>query len=291
MKLNPILLCLQGFLLSDWAAITDFFGSVFNGTDMNMPGFRAYGNSDQANPAAATNSWWGKNLVDAVTNGTVPEARLDDMVTRIMASYYKLDQTNLPKVNFDYLTEDTYYQGQLVNEHVNVQGDHGKLIREIGAAGTILLKNTNHALPLNAQKIKSLAVFGSDAGPNPEGPNSCGDRGCDSGTLVVGWGSGSTFISLFSFEFMYTIRFTDWASTSYRWFLAATNFPYLIDPLAAIQEYVHDQSPTTEINYVLDDYNYNSVTGTAKQADTCLVFGSSGVFFCFTSPVLLKLIS
>ena len=39
---------------------------------------------------------------------------------------------------------DTYRDGVLVNEHVNVQGDHYKLIREIGAASTVLLKNVNN---------------------------------------------------------------------------------------------------------------------------------------------------
>lgn len=98
-----------------------------------------------------------------------------------------------PAVNFDYNTEDDYYEGQLVNEHVNVQGNHGQLIREIGAASTVLLKNTKNALPINFSKVKNLAIIGSDAGPNPDGPNSCGDRGCDQGTLAIGWGSGSTY--------------------------------------------------------------------------------------------------
>lgn len=37
-----------------------------------------------------------------VNNGTVPGERLDDMVTRIMAAYYKLGQNNnYPEVNFN----------------------------------------------------------------------------------------------------------------------------------------------------------------------------------------------
>jgi beta-glucosidase len=47
--------------------------------------------------------------------------------------------------SFDYTTEETSVNGVVVNEHVNVQGDHYKLIREIGAASTILLKNTNES--------------------------------------------------------------------------------------------------------------------------------------------------
>lgn len=34
----------------------------------------------------------GFKLVDAVKNGSVSESRVDDMVTRIMASWYKMGQ-------------------------------------------------------------------------------------------------------------------------------------------------------------------------------------------------------
>jgi hypothetical protein len=46
---------------------------------------------------------------------------------------------------------------------------------------------------MDFSKVKNLAILGSDAGPNPDGPNSCSDRGCDQGTLALGWGSGSEF--------------------------------------------------------------------------------------------------
>ena len=55
---------------------------------------------------------------------------------------------------------------------------------------TVLLKNTNKALPLS--KPKFVGVFGEDAGPNVWGPNACSDRGCDNGTLGMAWGSGSS---------------------------------------------------------------------------------------------------
>lgn len=43
------------------------------------------------------------------------------------------------------------------------------LIRTIGAASTVLLKNTNGALPLN--KPKTIGIIGNGAGSNPSGPN------------------------------------------------------------------------------------------------------------------------
>lgn len=51
--------------------------------------------------------------------------------------------------------------------YVNVQGDHAKIVRELGAAGLVLLSNKDDILPLS-KKIKSIAIVGSDAGPNPE---------------------------------------------------------------------------------------------------------------------------
>ncbi|KAL9619242.1 MAG: hypothetical protein Q9160_006094 [Pyrenula sp. 1 TL-2023] len=63
--------------------------------------------------------------------------------------------------------------------------------------------NAGNALPL--KKPASLAIIGQDAIVNPSGANSCTDRGCDTGTLAMGWGSGTA------------------------------EFPYLIAPLDAIK--------------------------------------------------------
>jgi hypothetical protein len=81
------------------------------GCDMDMPGFKAYGQGDQneADPATAVNSWWGVNLIEAARNGSVPEWRVDDMVTRTLAAWYKLGQdSGYPDVNFNHTTQETY---------------------------------------------------------------------------------------------------------------------------------------------------------------------------------------
>lgn len=41
---------------------------------------------------------------------------------------------------------------QVHNLHIDVQADHYQIVREIGHAGAVLLKNTNGALPLNAPR-------------------------------------------------------------------------------------------------------------------------------------------
>lgn len=52
----------------------------------------------------------------------------------------------------------------------------------------------------------------------------------------------------------------------------AANFPYLITPYEAIQNYVNSKSPDTVIQAVFSDFNYGAVNKTARYADACLVF-------------------
>lgn len=128
-----------------------------------------------------------------------------------------------------------------VNWHVNVQDDHASLIREIGGASTVLLKNTNNALPLN--KPKSVAVIGEDAHDNPGGPNSCSDRNCDTGTLAMGWGSGTA------------------------------NFPYLIAPNTALKaQAANDKS---EYANVSNNYDFDDVRAAVTGAEVAIVFANA----------------
>lgn len=163
-------------VMSDWQA-THSTLSAIAGLDMTMPGDVTFNSGD---------SYFGANLTDYVNNGTIPMNRLDDMATRIVAGWYLLHQDNAsyPAVNFNAFHPDD----EDTNEHVDVQDDHYKLVREIGAASTVLLKNENGALPL--KKPRSLVLIGSDAGPGRAGPNQFADQGGNDGVLAMGWGSG-----------------------------------------------------------------------------------------------------
>jgi beta-glucosidase len=77
----------QGFVMSDWQAQHSGVGTALAGLDMSMPG-------DTVFDSGLT--FWGTNLTIAVLNGTIPEWRMDDMATRIMAAYY-------------YVGRDTHY--------------------------------------------------------------------------------------------------------------------------------------------------------------------------------------
>ncbi|KAI1765702.1 glycoside hydrolase family 3 protein [Hypoxylon sp. FL1150] len=228
----------QGFVMSDWQAQHSGAASAVSGLDMTMPGDTEFNTGL---------SFWGTNLTLAVLNGTVPQYRVDDMAMRIMAAYFKVGRTlKQDPITFDSWTRDTFgpihyavKEGhQQINWHVDAQKEHGNLIREIGAKATVLLKN-NGALPL--KKPKFLAVIGEDAGPSPLGPNGCSDRGCDEGTLAMGWGSGSD------------------------------DFPYLITPLDALNfQAVEDH---TRIEAVLDNYAWTTTEALITQEGaTALVF-------------------
>jgi beta-glucosidase-like glycosyl hydrolase len=167
----------QGFVMSDWSAQHSTISAMM-GLDMSMPGDITFDSGT---------SYFGANLTAYVQEGIIPEVRVDDMATRILASWYLLgqDSPNYPTTNFDAfhpLDEST-------NEHIDVQGNHGKLVREIDAASIVLLKNVNGALPL--KKPRKLVLVGSDAAPaHIAGPNEFSDQGGVDGVLAMGWGSG-----------------------------------------------------------------------------------------------------
>ncbi|KAI4866509.1 glycoside hydrolase family 3 protein [Hypoxylon rubiginosum] len=228
----------QGFVMSDWQAQHSGAASAVAGLDMTMPGDTLFNSGF---------SFWGTNLTLAVLNGTVPQYRVDDMAMRIMAAYFKVGRTiDQGPITFDSWTRDTFgpihfaaNEGyQQINWHVDAQEDHGDLIREIGAKSTVLLKNEG-VLPL--KKPRFLAVIGEDAGPSPIGPNGCSDRGCDEGTLAMGWGSGSD------------------------------DFPYLITPIDALQYQALDDH--TRIEAILDNYASSTIEALVTQEDAiALVF-------------------
>ncbi|CAJ2512525.1 Uu.00g055400.m01.CDS01 [Anthostomella pinea] len=154
----------QGYVMTDWNAQHTTVASANTGLDMTMPGSDYDGNS----------ILWGPQLTAAVSSGQVPQARLDDMVRRILASWYLVGQdSTYPSINLD----------------ANVQGTHSTNVRATARDGIVLLKNDGNILPL--QKPAKLGLVGSAAVVNPAGMNACVDRGCNTGALGMGWGSGT----------------------------------------------------------------------------------------------------
>ncbi|OAA54303.1 beta-glucosidase [Niveomyces insectorum RCEF 264] len=223
----------QGFVMSDWLGQYTGVASALAGLDMAMPG-------DTMIPLLGT-GFWMYEMTRAVLNGSVPLDRLDDMATRVLATWYQMgqDAADYPPPNFSSFTDDAtgqLYPGAIlsptgiVNEFVDVRADHGPTVaRQIATDSITLLKNENSLLPLSP--VRPLVVFGTDAAVNPDGANACLDRSCNTGTLGMGWGSGTA------------------------------NYPSFDDPITALRNrstggvayYNTDEFPSNFLNNASDD--------------------------------------
>lgn len=230
----------QGIVMTDWLAHIGGVSSALAGLDMSMPG-------DGSIPLLGQ-SYWAYELSNSVLNGSVPMERLNDMVTRIVATWLQMgqDSGDYPDVNFSSNTADASglcYPGAVlspicnpINQYVAVNTtEHAATAKQVAQEGITLLKNDNNALPLKLNA--TLRVFGTDAQNNLQGPNSCGSRACDSGVLGMGWGSGTA------------------------------NYPYLDAPIDALRRRIPN----------VDYYATDTFPSGAKVAldDTALVFINS----------------
>lgn len=243
----------QGFVQSDWLAQRSGVDSILAGLDMTMPG--------DGMVWADGDSLMGPILTRAVLNSSIPIERLNDMATRIVATWYQMGQDDETKFssdgpNFSSWTNDEegliYFgagEGEtgIVNKFIDVSGDHFKIARKIAAEATVLVKNDDGVLPFKrgAWGGRKIGVYGEDAGPG-RGANYCKDRGCNQGTLASGWGSG------------------------------AVEFTYLIDPLGALlTAFNTSKHDVPDITSILDNYSLKKIRKSAIDQDLCLVFANA----------------
>lgn len=264
--LNGILkteLGFQGFVTSDWDAQHSGVATANAGLDMIMP----------------DGGYWGDNLTEAIKNGSVAESRLDDMVTRILASWYHLGQDQ------DY-PEVAVHNYDVEAPIVDVRGDHASLIREIGAAGAVLVKNFDNALPL--KKPKYLNIYGYDA-KTPDAPWTTSSRfggGYDvnfgwttfNGTLVTGGGSGSNTPSYLISPFEAIQRRVVQDGGMVRWDFASINptvYRNAEASLVFINAYASESFDRTELTNEFSDNLVKNVA--ANCSNTIVVVHSAGI--------------
>jgi beta-glucosidase len=125
-----------GFVMSDWGATHSTVEAANAGLDMEMP----------------SGDYFGSALASAISEGSVAQARLDDMLTRILASLMRVGVLDDPPSGNP--------------SSVVTSSEHDALAREAAAAGITLLQNNRSALPLDAD-VKSIAVIGSAGGDTP----------------------------------------------------------------------------------------------------------------------------
>lgn len=99
--------------------------------------------------AMPDDQYWGNNtLATAVQNGSMDVTRLDDMATRILASWYKYSTTNGPGI-VNHLTEDVRLP------------ESSRAAFQAAVEGHVLVKNVNNTLPLSKPQV--VSIFGWDA--------------------------------------------------------------------------------------------------------------------------------
>lgn len=117
----------QGLVVSDWSAVNDRVLGLKAGLDLEMPS--SFGENDAL-------------IVEAVQNGTLDEAILDQTVQRILNMVYTAVEHQDPKAVFD---RDAQHE----------------LSRKIAGQTLVLLKNEDHILPV--RKTQKIAIIGKYA--------------------------------------------------------------------------------------------------------------------------------
>ncbi|BCL80086.1 BglX family protein [Ktedonobacteria bacterium brp13] len=122
-----------GFVVSDWGATHSTVAAANAGLDMQMP----------------DDSYFGTALKNAVNNGQVSMATINDHVHRILRTMFMIglfdhQQTGTPASNV-------------------ATPQDAQVALQTAEQGTVLLKNDQQTLPLDSSKIKSIAVIGADA--------------------------------------------------------------------------------------------------------------------------------
>ena len=125
----------DGIVMSDWGATHDGVAAAIGGMDLEMPS-PSFMNSNA--------------LLPAQKDGRVSVAILDDKVRRILRKAMEFGFFDQPQTDTDI---PSYSQ------------EGRRIALEMARGGMVLLKNSDNVLPLDPNKVKTIAVIGPDAFP------------------------------------------------------------------------------------------------------------------------------
>ncbi len=126
----------QGFVMSDYGALHGTSGAL-QGTDQEQP----------------FNTYYGTALKTDIENGTIPVAALNTMVQRVFTEMFRFRLFSQPRTGSPTATVTT--------------PAHRALAAQVAEAGTTLLKDAGHALPLSSAGAGKIAVIGTAASVSP----------------------------------------------------------------------------------------------------------------------------
>lgn len=153
-----------GFVMSDWGGVHSAAKAVNAGLDQ-----------ESAGEIFDKEIYFDAPLKAALAKGEVKQARIDDMVKRILRSFFAAGVFEHPAKKAP------------IDEKANLA-----VARQTLEAGAVLLRNENGLLPLDAAKLESIAVIGAHA---------------DKGVLA---GGGSSLVSAKGGNAVPGLKPTDW---------------------------------------------------------------------------------
>lgn len=134
----------QGLVESDWGGVHDTKEAVFNGMDIEMPG---------RGPAGVQN-FLATAYLTGLQDGTYPMSTLDDKVRRVLYVMFRLGLIDKPAQRVPVAIDAG---------HPLSTKEHQAIARRVEEEAIVLLKNAGGLLPLDAAKLKTIAVIGDNA--------------------------------------------------------------------------------------------------------------------------------
>lgn len=122
----------NGLVMSDWGAVHSTVPTFNSGLDLEMP------KGEYLNK---------ETLLEKIKSGELSESHLNDKVRRILRVMFTIG-----------LFDDYIYDSTKVNTD-----EHKQIALDVAKDGIVLLKNNNSILPLDLNKIKSVAVIGPNS--------------------------------------------------------------------------------------------------------------------------------
>lgn len=126
----------DGVLLTDWNVDINTYDAAMNGLDLEM-GTKVDHYDDY---------FLAQPLLKQIQAGKIPEAVLDDKVTRVLRLQHRIGMMDEKRLSGKRNTDE-----------------HRQMARKIANQGVVLLKNNDNILPLSKPSLKNILVIGPNA--------------------------------------------------------------------------------------------------------------------------------
>jgi len=120
----------RGPVISDWGGTHSTVKAALNGLDLEM----------------GTDRHFSNNLLDSVKQGLIPESAINEKVRRILRVFFFVDK-----------------KSPVDSTGVVSTQEHNEAAYNMASQSIVLLKNTKSLLPLDSNKIRSIAIIGENA--------------------------------------------------------------------------------------------------------------------------------